>query len=64
MINCRWISKQMGKTLKILWQRKNQKNTAFRTPYENFARLVKIANIISQGVQKFAHPTKANSHTL
>ena len=69
MINCRWISKQMGKTLKILWQRKNQKNRAFRTPCKNFARLAKIPNVISQGVWKFRIPYEnftrhvKNSHT-
>ena len=42
----------MEKTLKIFWQRKNQKNRAFRTPCENFVGLAKIPNIILQGVRK------------
>ena len=65
MINCRWISKQMEKTLKIFWWRKSQKNKAFHTPCENFTGLAKIPNIISHTLrkpirtpyEKFAHPT-------
>ena len=58
-----------GKNLKNFLAKEKQKNRAFRTPYENFAGLEKIPNIISQGVWKFRIPYEnfarhvKNSHT-
>ena len=52
MINCRWISKQLGKTLKILWQREIFENQSISHTLQKFRRACENPETISQGVRK------------
>ena len=52
MINCRWISKQLGKTLKILWQREILENQSISHTLQKFRRACENPETISQGVRK------------
>ena len=52
MINCRWISKQLGKTLKILWQREIFENQSISHTLQKFRRACENPKTISQGVRK------------
>ena len=51
MINCRWISKQLGKTLKILWQREKLDNQSISHTLQKFRRAWENPETILQGVR-------------
>lgn len=57
--------KTVAKNLKDSWaERKNLKNKAFCTPYENFARHAKNQKSLHKGCENFAHPANTTLHTL